>query len=227
MEDRISQLHDYSRQLSEPVEGLLEELERETHLKTIYPQMISGPLQGRFLEMISRMIRPERILEIGTFTGYSAICLAKGLSPTGVLHTIDINDELRSMASGFFERAGLAHRIVMHTGDALLIIPELEEEFDLVFIDGAKHQYPDYYREVFEKVRPGGFIIADNVWWNGKVMDEGNLSDKETRGIAAFNRIVFDDSRADQLILPLRDGLSLIRKRKDPENAELFKRAFV
>lgn len=191
---------------------MLHELYRETNLKVIYPRMVSGPLQGKLLEMISCMIRPQRILEIGTYTGYSAICLAKGLRDDGMLHTIEINDELRDLAIKYFSKAGLQNKIILHNGDALKIIPALEEEFELVFIDGNKQQYLEYYQLVFPKVVRGGFILADNVLWDSKVLQGGKPADKETRGIIAFNDYLVRDESVEQIIVPIRDGFTIIKK---------------
>jgi caffeoyl-CoA O-methyltransferase len=202
----------YAMQHSTPEDEVLLRLNRETNLKTVYPRMLSGHLQGKLLEMISRMICPSRILEIGTFTGYSAICLAKGLTRDGLLHTIDTNDELADMAREYVDKAGFSGKIVLHTGDARTIIPGMQEEFDLVFIDGDKEQYPEYYAVVLDKVRTGGFILADNVLWNGRVLEEGAGNDKETRGIHEFNKIVAADPHVEKLFLPFRDGLFIIRK---------------
>ncbi len=195
-----------------PEDEVLASLNRETHLKVLYPRMLSGHVQGRILEMISRMIRPERILEIGTYTGYSAICLAKGLTKDGFLHTIEINPELDEIAGRYFIKAGLESRIIRHTGDALEIIPKLNEQFDLVFIDAAKEHYPDYYRLVFDKVKKGGFIMADNALWDGKVVSDKNAPDKETQGIMTFNDLVQQDDRVENVLLSDRDGLMVIRK---------------
>ncbi|MBN1157900.1 MAG: O-methyltransferase [Bacteroidales bacterium] len=191
---------------------VLHELYRETNLKAVYPRMVSGHPQGKLIEMLSCMIRPFKILEIGTFTGYSAICLARGLRREGMLHTIEINDELGEMALRYFSKAGLQDRIILHNGDALKIIPALEDMFDMVFIDGNKQQYVQYYQLVFPKVVPGGYILADNVLWDGKVVQEPETMDKETRGIAVFNDFVYQDERVEQVILPIRDGLTIVKK---------------
>lgn len=202
-------IEDYIRSCSSAEDPVLAELYRETHCKVLYPRMLSGHLQGKLLEFLSRMIRPRSILEIGTYTGYSALCLAKGLQPGGKLHTIEINDELQPVIEKYIRKAGLSETVILHTGDAREIIPSLKEEFDLVFIDGDKEQYPDYYRAVSGKVRNEGYIIADNVLWNGKVIAPSG--DRETAGIVAFNELVRNDGRMDKLILPFRDGLTLIR----------------
>jgi caffeoyl-CoA O-methyltransferase len=207
------QLEQYINEHSSEEDPVLKELCRETHLKVIYPRMLSGRAQGKFLEFISRMIHPQHVLEIGTYTGYSAICLAKGLTTEGKLTTIEINDELREFAAKYFTKAGISKQIIQLTGDALDIIPGLEDRYDLVFIDAEKKDYIDYYRLVFDKVNPGGYIIADNVLWDGKVLDPASNSDKETVGIVAFNDYVRKDPNVDNVILSVRDGISLIRKK--------------
>lgn len=191
---------------------ILKRLYRETNLKILNPRMLSGHLQGKFLEMISKMIRPEKILEIGTYTGYSAICLAKGLAENGKLFTIEVNEELQDFAKRYFIETGLDSRIIQLTGDALKIIPELDYTFDLVFIDAAKDSYLDYYHLLFDKVRSGSFIIADNALWDGKVADQNIVPDRDTRGIIAFNDFVQNDPRVENVLLPFRDGIMLIRK---------------
>ncbi|MBN2480638.1 MAG: O-methyltransferase [Bacteroidales bacterium] len=206
------EISDYILRHTTSEDPVLQNLNRETNLKVVYPRMISGHLQGKLIEMLSCMICPLKILEIGTYTGYSSICLAKGLRGNGVLHTIEINDELRNMAMKYFNMAGLQDCIILHNGDALKIIPVLEDVFDLVFIDGNKQQYLQYYELVFPKVVPGGFIIADNVLWGGKVVQEQGRTDKETKGIAEFNDYLVQDERVEQMILPVRDGLTIIRK---------------
>lgn len=196
----------------QPEGKLLEELSRQTHLKTPYPNMISGHLQGKILEFISKMIRPKRILEIGTFTGYSAICLAKGLAEGGELHTIESNDELREMANHFIQESGLKEKITQITGNALEKMKQLEGPYDLIFIDGEKSQYTEYYKLAVNVLKSGGFIIADNVLWSGKVVDKGEKNDPATKGIMKFNQMVLKDKRVENIIIPVRDGLSLIRK---------------
>lgn len=207
-----SQLITYAVQHTSGEDELLTRLYRETHLRTVYPRMASGHFQGKLLEMISKMIRPSTILEIGTFTGYSAICLAKGLTEKGLLHTIDINDELADMARKYFTEAGLERKIILHTGDARQIIPTLSEPFDLVFIDGDKGQYLEYYEKAMLKLKTGGFLLADNVLWNGKVLPEYQGRDKETSGILAFNNFVRMDARVEKLLLPVNDGLFILRR---------------
>jgi predicted O-methyltransferase YrrM len=205
-------VNEYIYKHSTPPNDLLLALERQTYLKILRPQMVSGPIQGKILEMISCMIQPERILELGTFTGYSALCLAKGLKPQGKLITIDLNDELEEFARSFFDKSPYAHQIDFMIGDARTIIPELSEPFDLVFIDADKRQYPEYYQLVFDKVRPGGFIVADDVLWYGKVNEDILENDTYTKGLIAFNRMVQEDTRVENVIFPIRDGLMVVRK---------------
>ncbi|MBN2813246.1 MAG: O-methyltransferase [Bacteroidales bacterium] len=208
-EDAVSE---YAIQHTSPEDDVLHRLYRETNLTTVYPRMLSGHLQGKLLEFISRMIKPSRILEIGTFTGYSAICLAKGLTPEGVLHTIDINDELSDTALRYFTLAGMESKIFMHCGDARQVIQGLSEMFDLIFIDGDKEQYTDYYELALAKLNIGGFLLADNVLWGGKVTAEIVRTDKEAEGIRAFNELVAKDTRVEKLFLPFRDGLYILQK---------------
>jgi caffeoyl-CoA O-methyltransferase len=193
---------------------LLQELSRETHLKLVHYRMISGHLQGMVLTMLSRMIRPKRILEIGTFTGYSAICLAKGLPEGGRLYTIEVDDEVKSLASKYFEKAGLRDKIVQVTGDARKWIPKIEEWFDLVYIDAGKKDYGRYYTLVFDKVVPGGYILADNTLWNEKIFKPSGAHRKKTEGILQFNTMVRNDQRVEKVMLPIRDGLTIIRKKE-------------
>ena len=174
------------------------------------PRMVSGHLQGRFLSMVSHMIKPQNILEIGTYTGYSAICLAEGMQPNGKLVTIDVNEELEKRVRGYFREGGLENKIDYLLGDAATIIPALNSTFDLVFIDADKENYAKYYELVFDKVPMGGYILADNVLWSGKVVRE--KIDKDTRAIKSFNEKIQSDSRVENMLLPLRDGISLVRK---------------
>jgi predicted O-methyltransferase YrrM len=205
-------LEQYIEEFSTPEDPVLEDLYRQTHIRFINPNMVSGHLQGKFLEFISQMIQPQNILEIGTFTGYSAICLSKGLKPGGKLITIEINDELTSFAHSYFCRAGVESKITQMTGSAIDIIPHLDLKFDLVFIDGDKREYSDYYRLIIDKVEPGGFIVADNVLWGEKVLDK-TTSDSQTRGIIDFNAMIRNETIIEELILPFRDGLMMIRKK--------------
>src|SRR5512133_1160746 len=207
-------LEQYVEQHSSPEDPVLEDLYRQTHIRFINPNMVSGHLQGRLLEMISLMIRPENILEIGTFTGYSAICLSRGLRPGGKLVTIEINDELTSFANSFFCRAEADTKITQLTGRAQDIIPGLDLMFDLVFIDGDKREYVEYYNLIIDKLKPGGFIIADNVLWGGKVLED-KTSDPQARGIINFNEMIQKETRIVNVMIPLRDGLMLIRKNEE------------
>jgi len=192
---------------------VLADLYRKTHIKFVNPNMVSGHLQGEILTMISNMIAPEKILEIGTFTGYSAICLARGLKKNGCLDTIEINDELEDFILSYFKKAGVEKQINLHIGNALDLVKELPGPYDLVFIDGDKREYSAYYNLVFEKVRPGGFIIADNVLWGGKVTDPEYKNDPFTKGIMEFNELVHKDSRVANVIFPVRDGLMMLMKK--------------
>ena len=207
------QLQRYIETFSTPEDPVLEELSHRTHLQTVYPQMMSGALQGRLLQFISHMIRPTRILEIGTFTGYSAICLARGLREGGCLITLEANDEYEKIIREFFGKAGITDRTELIIGNALEILPELEGPFDLVFIDADKKEYNGYYDLVVEKVKKGGFILTDNVLWDGKVLSPENKMDEETAAIHHFNRKITADPRVENLLLPVRDGIMLIRKK--------------
>jgi len=205
-------IEEYCGAHSTPEDELLQELVRYTHLHVMHPRMLSGHLQGRLLSMVSQMLSPRRMLEIGTFTGYATLCLAQGLAPDGLLHTIERNDELEDICRQFFNRSRYAQQIQLHIGNAPEVIPTLDEVFDLVFIDGDKREYPDYFYAVVDKVRSGGFIIADNVLWDGKVIEEPPVNDAQTQGIIRFNDIIQQDARVENLLLPLRDGLMLCRK---------------
>jgi predicted O-methyltransferase YrrM len=211
MENR--QIKDYILAHSSPEPEVLQKLFRETWVKIYAPQMISGHEQGSLLRMISQMINPRHILEIGTFTGYSAICLAAGLQEGGLLHTIELSSELKEIATRYFLEAGLSDKIIQHFGDARQIIPTLDIKFDLVFIDAGKEHYIEFYELAIEKLRSGGFILADNALWYGKVADSSVAGDKDTDAIRNFNQHVQNDSRVENLILPVRDGLMLIRKK--------------
>ena len=206
------ELIEYSEYYTKPESKMLHKLNRETHLKVIWARMLSGHMQGRLLQFVSQMIKPKFILEIGTFTGYSAICLASGLQKGGKLHTIDINPEQEDMIMKYFREAKLTNKIKLHIGDAMTIIPKLNLEFDLVFIDADKANYIKYYELVFDKVKKGGFILADNALWDGKVLKEPKPSDTETKGIIEFNKYILKDKRVENMLLPHRDGIQLIRK---------------
>ncbi|MBL7884691.1 MAG: O-methyltransferase [Bacteroidia bacterium] len=213
MEFIDEKIEEYALNHSQPESEVLKKLNRETHAKVMQPRMLSGHMQGNFLAMISKMIQPMRILEIGTYTGYSAICLAQGLQPNGTLHTIDVNEELEKMVHSFFKEAQLENKITYHIGNAMKIIPQLNETFDIVFIDADKKNYSNYYDLVFEKVKPGGYIIADNVLWSGKIIDLIKNKDEDTQLIDAFNKKVHADTRVEHMLLPLRDGLMIVRKK--------------
>jgi len=212
-------LERYIHDLSEPEEALLHELDRETNLRAIAPRMISGHIQGRLLEMLVRMLRPRRVLEIGTFTGYSALSMAAGLEDGAELHTVEVDDELEEFIRSYFDRSEHGHKIRLHIGSALEIAPRLGGEFDLVFIDGDKREYPAYYRMLMGDnngkplVHSGSVLIADNILWSGKVVQPVAHNDRHTQALIEFNRLVTDDPRVVNVILPLRDGLNLIRIR--------------
>ena len=206
-------LETYAKQHTTPEPDLWADLSRETWLNKLYPRMLSGHLQGAFLSLISQMIKPNRILEIGTFTGYSALALAKGLSNTGLLYTIDINKEHESLALKHFEADGISQKVNMIIGDALEIIPTINEKWDLVFIDADKINYSNYFDLVLDRVNPGGWIIADNVLWSGKVLVETDIKDKDTAAIKVFNEKIQSDDRVENMLLPFRDGLMLMRKK--------------
>ena len=197
----------------EPEDDVLKELNRETHLKVLGARMLSGHLQGQVLTLLSKMTAPEVILEVGTYTGYSAICLARGLKEKGKLITIEIDDELESFAKKYIDKAGLAGKIEQRIGPALEIIPQLETNFDLVFLDADKHEYTDYYELVLAKMKSGGIIIADNTLWSGKVLEKPAPDDHQTKGIIAINELIVNDKRVEKVILPLRDGMTVIRKK--------------
>ncbi len=203
-------VYQYCEKHTSRPDTVLYELERETYLKILSPQMISGPVQGKFLEMVSALMQPKNILEIGTFTGYAAICLARGLAPDGILHTIEVNPELEWISRKYFEKANLSEKINFQIGDAREIIPTIEVEFDIVFIDAAKFDNDLYYEMVLSKLRTGGLIMVDNVLWSGKVVR--NEQDNATQLIMAFNKKVAADKRVETVILPLRDGLTMVRK---------------
>jgi caffeoyl-CoA O-methyltransferase len=211
MEFISKELTEYIENHTQAETGLLKKLSRETYANVLMPRMLSGQVQGRFLSMISNMIKPEAILEIGTYTGYSAICMAEGLRPGGKLYTIDINEELETMVRRYFKEADLEKLIEYRIGNALDIIPFLNTMFDMVFIDADKENYLNYYHLVFNQVKTGGYIIADNVLWSGKVVEKNKI-DKDTRALMNFNDYVHQDPRVENMLLPLRDGLMILRK---------------
>lgn len=193
--------------------SLLDELEKETWRKVLVPRMISGHVQGRALAMFSKMISPQRILEIGAYTGFSALCLAEGLEEDGVLHTIEVNEELCEMQDRFWELSGKGHQIHRYLGEALQILPQLEEPYDLIFIDADKDNYLSYYEMSINLLRPGGFILVDNVLWSGKVIDENAQNDKDTIKMQELNARIQDDDRVENLLLGIRDGIMMVRLR--------------
>jgi len=203
-------LQAYAERHTSEESPLLKKINRETYAHVTHPRMLSGQLQGRVLSMISCMIRPRRILEIGTYTGYSALCLSEGLQDSGKLITIDINEELHDRTTGYFREANLQHRIDYRMGDATLIVPQLKDKFDLVFIDADKENYAHYFDLVIDRVNLNGFIMADNVLWSGKVLEAE--TDKDTRAIVEFNAKVQRDKRVENVLLPVRDGIMLMRK---------------
>ena len=206
------QIEEYALAHTAPESDVLQALNRETWQKVLMPRMLSGHLQGRVLSMLSKMIQPKNILEIGTYTGYSALCMAEGLAKGGELHTIDMNEELESMIRRYVAKAGFTDQIHLHIGNALEIIPALNKMWDLVFIDADKENYATYFDLVVDKVRSGGMILADNVLWSGKVLSEPKPKDEETRALKTFNKKVLDDPRVESLLLPVRDGLMVLRK---------------
>ncbi|MEX0315312.1 MAG: O-methyltransferase [Allomuricauda sp.] len=206
-------LENYIIENSETEPSLLTELTRETHLKVIQPRMITGHFQGRVLSLLSKLINPKNILEIGTYTGYSAICLAEGLQKNGELHTIEINEELHQMQRSYFDRSGYGNQIIQHTGDAVDIIPSLDVSFDLVFIDAQKVNYDAYFEAAIQKTTSGSIILSDNVLWSGKVVEPVAKSDKATAALLEYNKKLKTDPRVETVILPVRDGLTLCRVR--------------
>ena len=209
----MDRLEQYILDNTKPEEALLHRLERETYLRVINPRMISGHLQGKLLEMLVRMMRPRRILEIGTFTGYSALSLARGLDDGAYIDTIEVDDELEDIAANYFAESEYGSRIRHHIGSALEVVPRLGEVYDMVFIDGDKREYPDYYRMLMDGgyVRSGSVILADNILWYGKVAEPIARNDRHTEAIVEFNRMVKEDERVDNVIVPIRDGINLIR----------------
>lgn len=213
MEFISQELDDYVCAHTEQESELLYELNRRTHLEVLQPRMLSGQFQGRVLSMISHMVQPKSILEIGTYTGYSAICLAEGLAEGGKIITLDKNEELEDVITEFFDRAGLADTIDFRIGNAMEIIPTLDEQFDLVFIDADKGNYGNYYDMVIDKVPSGGYILLDNVLWSGKVLEEAEPNDIDTKELISLNQRLHEDNRVQNIILPIRDGLTILRKK--------------
>lgn len=204
-------LENYVTQHSENEPELLRELNRQTHLKVLQPRMLSGHFQGRVLSLVSKLIRPKTVLEIGTYTGYATLCLAEGLTENGSIHTIEVNEELYDLQRTFFDKSGKGKQINQHLGQAADIIPTLNQKFDLVFIDADKKNYSLYFDLIIDKMNSGGIILSDNVLWSGKVLDNINPNDKQTVAINAYNQKLKEDPRVETILLPIRDGLSISR----------------
>ncbi|MCB7481121.1 O-methyltransferase [Christiangramia sediminis] len=204
-------IDDYIVAHSQKEPDLLYKLNRETNQKILQPRMLSGHYQGRVLSLLSKMKAPKNILEIGTYTGYSALCLAEGLSKDGMLHTIDVNEELYDFQKKYFERSDYVENIQQYLGDATEIIPKIDSKFDLVFIDADKPNYPKYFELIIEKMNPGGIILSDNVLWSGKVIEDVQEDDESTQALLKYNKLLAEDDRVETVILPIRDGLSLTR----------------
>lgn len=207
------EIDDYVVQHSAKEPELLQKLNRETNQKVLQPRMLSGHYQGRILSMISKLVNPRNILEIGTYTGYSALCLAEGMKSDGILHTIDINEELFDLQKKYFEASSYGKQIKQHLGDATEIIPTLKEEFDLVFIDADKPNYPTYFDLIMDKLKPGGIIISDNVLWSGKVVEPVKEDDESTKALLEYNNLLAEDERLETVMLPVRDGLTISRRK--------------
>lgn len=204
-------LDNYVVEHSQEEPKLLQELNRETWQKVLAPRMLSGHFQGRILSMISKLIRPKNILEIGTYTGYSALCLAEGMKKDGTLHTIDINEELHDIQRKYFDKSGYGEQIIQHTGNALEIIPEINEVFDLVFIDADKRNYCKYLEILIPKLKSGSVILSDNVLWNGKVLNEVKEDDLDTKTLVSYNKLLNKHPKLETVLLPIRDGLTISR----------------
>ena len=213
MEFLAKEILEYSLNFTQKESKLLEELNRETYAKMMMPRMLSGHMQGRFLSMISKMIMPETIIEIGTYTGYSALCLAEGLKKSGKIHTIDINEEYTSFAKRYFQKSKYSNNIIQHIGDAKNIIPNIQNKAQLIFIDADKESYNTYYNLSFKKLDVGGYIIADNVLWSGKVIKEEK--DHETSCLHQYNKIIHEDNKVENILLPIRDGIMISKKISD------------
>ena len=205
-------LDDYVVRHSQEEPELLQQLTRETYQKILQPIMLSGPYQGRVLSMISKLINPKSILELGTFTGYSTLCLAEGLQADGDIHTIDINEELVDFQRKYFDKSDYGHQIIQHLGNALEILPKLDKTFDLVFIDADKPNYVNYYNLIIDKLNSGGIILSDNVLWHGKVIEKLDPKDLSTKAVLEYNKLLKEDSRIETVLLPIRDGLTISRR---------------
>jgi predicted O-methyltransferase YrrM len=207
------ELDDYIVNHSQEEPELLQELTRETYQKILQPIMLSGPYQGRVLSMISKLINPKSVLELGTFTGYSTLCLAEGLNPDGEIHTIDVNEELFDFQRKYFDKSDYGHQIVQHLGNALDIIPKLNKTFDLVFIDADKPNYVNYFHLIVDKLNSGGIILSDNVLWHGKVIEKLDQKDFSTKAVLEYNKLLKEDPGLETVLLPIRDGLTISRKK--------------
>lgn len=212
MEFISNALYDYVVAHSQEEPQLLAELSRQTHLKVLQPRMLSGPLQGRFLSILSKLIQPKKILEVGTFTGYATLCLAEGLAKEGQIDTLDKNEELIDFQRSFFDRSPWGKQIHQHCGDALELIPTLEGDYDLVFLDADKKNYLNYLELLLPKIKPGGLLLSDNVLWSGKVVEETKKKDEDTKVLKTFNRQIAEHPELETVLLPLRDGLTVSRK---------------
>lgn len=212
MEFISNALYDYVVAHSQEEPQLLAELSRQTHLKVLQPRMLSGPLQGRFLSILSKLIQPKKILEVGTFTGYATLCLAEGLAKEGQIDTLDKNEELLDFQRSFFDRSPWGKQIHQHCGDALELIPTLEGDYDLVFLDADKKNYLNYLELLLPKIKQGGLLLSDNVLWSGKVVEETKKKDEDTKVLKTFNRHIAEHPELETVLLPLRDGLTLSRK---------------
>ncbi len=208
------ELDDYVVAHSENEPELLQQLHRETYQKILQPRMLSGHYQGRVLSMISKLVNPKNILEIGTYTGYSALCLAEGIQVNGELHTIDINEELSDFSRKYFDKSNYGNQIVQHLGNALEIIPKLDKTFDLIFIDADKENYSNYFDAIIDKLNSGGIILSDNVLWSGKILETTfKKEDTSTPALIEYNRLLKNDKRVETVVLPIRDGLTISRKK--------------
>jgi len=206
-------LEEYLSSHIDPEPELLSQLNRDSHVKLLNGRMVSGHFQGRLIVLLCRMIRPKKVLELGTFTGYSALCFAEGTAEDAVIHTIEHNDELEDMAKSWFSRSDFGSKIHLHIGDALKLIPALDDDFDLVFIDADKRQYIEYFEAVLPKVKSGGFILADNTLWSGKVLRDIAPNDAQCLAVSKFNDYIANDTRIEKILLPIRDGLTIIHKK--------------
>ena len=206
-------LDDYIVNHSQEEPELLKQLTRETYQKVLQPIMLSGSYQGRVLSMLSKLIQPKMILELGTYTGYSTLCLAEGLHPDGEINTIDINEELVDFQRNYFDKSGYGKQIIQHTGNALDVIPNLDKTFDLVFIDADKPNYINYFHLIIDKLRSGGILLSDNVLWHGKVIEKLNPKDVSTKAVLEYNTLLKEDARIETVLLPIRDGLTISRRK--------------